>query len=153
MAPFPPRHSPAKSVPLLAALSALALASCSASPGAAPPSSSAPPTGVSPSASASTTPAPPLASPSPDPGLRPLGWGPEQRDQDAAAAAVAAMSAEQKAGQVLLPVYAGTDAEAQAATVEHLHLAGSIIMGDNVPLDARGQADPPAMAAVNARLA
>ncbi|MDQ5862631.1 MAG: beta-N-acetylhexosaminidase [Actinomycetota bacterium] len=63
------------------------------------------------------------------------------------------MSVEEKAGQVLMPVYAGTDAEAQAATIERLHLAGSIIMGDNVPLDARGQADMAAMTAVNARLA
>ncbi|MCO4256723.1 glycoside hydrolase family 3 N-terminal domain-containing protein [Pseudarthrobacter cellobiosi] len=63
------------------------------------------------------------------------------------------MSVEEKAGQVLMPVYTGTDSEAQAATIERLHLAGSIIMGDNVPLDARGQADPAAMTAVNARLA
>ena len=26
--------------------------------------------------------------------------------------------------------------------MERLHLAGSIIMGDNIPLDANGQADP-----------
>jgi beta-N-acetylhexosaminidase len=62
------------------------------------------------------------------------------------------MSVEEKAGQVLMPVYAGTDPAAQAATIERLHLAGSIIMGDNIPLDARGQTDPAAMAAVNARL-
>ena len=41
-----------------------------------------------------------------------------------------------------MPVYAGTDPAAQAATIERLHLAGSIIMGDNIPLDANGQADP-----------
>ncbi|HCB57735.1 MAG TPA: beta-N-acetylhexosaminidase [Arthrobacter bacterium] len=63
------------------------------------------------------------------------------------------MSVEEKAGQVLMPVYSGTDPEAQAATIERLHLAGSIIMGDNIPLDARGQADVAAMTAVNARLA
>ncbi|WP_309811815.1 glycoside hydrolase family 3 N-terminal domain-containing protein [Pseudarthrobacter sulfonivorans] len=63
------------------------------------------------------------------------------------------MSVEEKAGQVLMPAYAGTDPAAQAVTIERLHLAGSIIMGDNVPLDARGQADPAAMLAVNARLA
>ncbi|MBT2532041.1 beta-N-acetylhexosaminidase [Arthrobacter sp. ISL-48] len=63
------------------------------------------------------------------------------------------MTVEQKAGQVLMPSYSGTDAEAQAATIERLHLAGSIIMGDNIPLDARKQVDPAAMAAVNARLA
>ncbi|WP_354215598.1 MULTISPECIES: glycoside hydrolase family 3 N-terminal domain-containing protein [unclassified Arthrobacter] len=63
------------------------------------------------------------------------------------------MSVEEKAGQVLMAAYAGTDPQAQAATIERLHLAGSIIMGDNIPLDARGQADPAAMAAVNDRLA
>ncbi|MCU1518006.1 MAG: Beta-N-acetylhexosaminidase [Pseudarthrobacter sp.] len=89
----------------------------------------------------------------PDPGFRPLGWGPQQRDQDAAAAAVAAMSPEQKAGQVLLPFFTGTDAQAHAAVVERLHLAGSIIMGDNVPLDPQGKVDLAAMAAVNQRLA
>ncbi len=60
---------------------------------------------------------------------------------------------EQKAGQVLMPVYAGTDPSAQAATIERLHLAGSIIMGENIPLDAGGKADPAAMTAANARLA
>ncbi|WP_310162133.1 glycoside hydrolase family 3 N-terminal domain-containing protein [Arthrobacter sp. BE255] len=63
------------------------------------------------------------------------------------------MTPEQKAGQVLMPFFAGTDAEAHAATIERLHLAGSIIMGDNVPVDARKQVDPAAMAATTARLA
>lgn len=63
------------------------------------------------------------------------------------------MSVEEKAGQVLMPMYSGTGSEAQAATIERLHLAGSIIMGDNIPLDGGGQADPAAMTAVNARLA
>ncbi|MDQ0117389.1 beta-N-acetylhexosaminidase [Pseudarthrobacter defluvii] len=152
MAPFPLRHSPAKSFPLLLALSAMALASCSAAPSAAPPSSSAPTADASPTASASTTPAPPPASPSPDPGSRPLGWGPEQRDQDAALAAVAAMSPEQKAGQVLLPFFKGSQVEAHAALIQRLHLAGSIIMGDNVPRDPQGKVDVAAMGAVNQRL-
>lgn len=81
-----------------------------------------------------------------------MGWGPEQRDQDAAAAAVAAMSPEQKAGQVLLPFFKGNQVEAQAALIQRLHLAGSIIMGDNVPRDPRGQVDVPGMGAVNQRL-
>jgi len=151
MAPFLLRHSPAKPFPLLLVLSALALASCSASPSAAPPSSNAPSAGT-PSASASTTPAPPPAAPLPDTGSRPLGWGPSQRDQDAAAAAVAAMSPEQKAGQVLLPFFKGNQVEAHAALIQRLHLAGSIIMGDNVPRDAQGRVDAAAMGAVNQRL-
>ncbi|WP_354146584.1 glycoside hydrolase family 3 N-terminal domain-containing protein [Arthrobacter sp. 754] len=63
------------------------------------------------------------------------------------------MSVEQKAGQVLMPWYSGTNVEAHAATIERLHLAGSIIMGDNVPLDANGQVNPAAMTAINTRLA
>jgi beta-N-acetylhexosaminidase len=63
------------------------------------------------------------------------------------------MTLEQKAGQVLMPFFSGTDAATHAAAIERLHLAGSIIMGDNVPLDAQNQVDPAAMAAVNARLA
>ena len=81
-----------------------------------------------------------------------MGWGPEQRDQDAAAAAVAAMSPEQKAGQVLLPFFKGNQVEAHAALIQRLHLAGSIIMGDNVPLDGQGNVDVAAMGAVNQRL-
>lgn len=150
MAPFL-RHSPAKSFPLLLALSAMALASCSASPSPAPPSSSAPPADASPSAPAGTT-APPAASPTPDAGSRPLGWGPEQRDQDAAVAAVAAMSPEEKAGQVLLPFFTGNQVEAHAALIQRLHLAGTIIMGDNVQHDPQGKVDVGAMAAVNQRL-
>jgi beta-N-acetylhexosaminidase len=63
------------------------------------------------------------------------------------------MSVEQKAGQVLMPFYTGTNVEAHAATIERLHLSGSIIMGDNVPLDANGKVDPVAMTAINTRLA
>lgn len=151
MAPFLLRHSPAKFFPLLLALPALALASCTASPSPASPSSSTTPS-ASPSAPETTTAAPPKPSPSPDAGSRPLGWGPEQRDQDAAAAAVMAMTPEEKAGQVLLPFYKGNQVDAQAALIRRLHLAGSIIMGDNVPRGPQGQVDAAAMAAVNQRL-
>ncbi|MEN3343865.1 MAG: beta-N-acetylhexosaminidase [Arthrobacter sp.] len=76
---------------------------------------------------------------------RTLGWGPQQRDADQAGKAVASMSLEQKAGQVLLPFYPGLDHAAHAATVKRLHLAGSIIMGDNVPRTPDGQVDVEAM--------
>jgi beta-N-acetylhexosaminidase len=92
------------------------------------------------------------AEPLPDPGSRPLGWGPQQQDADAAAKAVAAMSLEQRAGQVLLPFYSGLDHEAHAATMERLHLAGSIIMGDNVPGTPDRQVDAAAMRSVTGRL-
>ena len=67
-------------------------------------------------------------------------------------AAVAAMSPEQKAGQVLLPFFKGSQVEAHAALIQRLHLAGSIIMGDNVPRDPQGKVDVAAMGAVNQRL-
>lgn len=153
MSPFQRlRDSPHKILPLLAAVSAVALASCTAAPGPAPsstPSTAAPSASVSPSAPAGPT----AASPAPDPGSRPLGWGPEQRDQDAAAAAVAGMTPEEKAGQVLMPFFQGTNAEAHAATIERLHLGGSIIMGDNVPRDPQGKVDLARMGAINQRLA
>lgn len=85
-------------------------------------------------------------------GTRPLGWGPQQRDATAAARAVAAMTPEQRAGQVLLPFYRGLDHKAQAALIERLHLAGSIIMGDNVPGTADRRVDTAAMHGVATRL-
>lgn len=94
-------------------------------------------------------PAPPAAEKAAE---RELGWGPQQRDEDAAGRAVAAMSVEQRAGQVLLPFFTGTDHEAHAALVERHHLAGSIIMGDNVPQGAGGDVDAAAMGQVTARL-
>ncbi|MBD1539364.1 beta-N-acetylhexosaminidase [Arthrobacter sp. S13_S34] len=63
------------------------------------------------------------------------------------------MNTEEKAGQVLLPFFKGKEVEAHAAAIERLHLAGSIIMGDNVPLDPQGRMDVHGMAAINQRLA
>ncbi len=110
----------------------------------APPEPPPAPPASSPAPSADPTTAPPAAA-------RPLGWGPDQQDADRAAEAVAAMSTEKLAGQVLLPFYSGLDAEAHAATVERLHLAGSIIMGDNVPGMPDGQVDTTAMLGVAGR--
>ena len=62
------------------------------------------------------------------------------------------MTLEEKAGQVLLPFYTGLNHEAQAAMVERLHLAGSMIMADNVPGTATGLVDVPALAGVTRRL-
>jgi beta-N-acetylhexosaminidase len=126
----------------LAVLTGLAVGSAGCS---APGSSVA---GPSPDQS-STADSPPTVAARPG---KPLGWGPDQRDADAAAKAVAGMSLEQKAGQVLLPFFAGLDAEAHAGTVERLHLAGSIVMGDNVPATPNGQVDTAAMRAAVERL-
>jgi beta-N-acetylhexosaminidase len=62
------------------------------------------------------------------------------------------MSLAEKAGQVILPFYTGLDHEAQAAMVERFHLAGSMIMADNVPGTAAGLVDVHALAAVTRRL-
>lgn len=63
------------------------------------------------------------------------------------------MTPEEKAGQVLMPFFQGSNVEAHAATIERLHLAGSIVMGDNVPRDAQGRVDLARMGAINQRLA
>jgi beta-N-acetylhexosaminidase len=82
-----------------------------------------------------------------DPRSRPLGWGPQQQDADVARAAIGKMGVEEKAGQVLMPFFPGLDYASHAATVRRLHLAGSIIMGDNVPRGSDGRVDTGAMAA------
>jgi beta-N-acetylhexosaminidase len=62
------------------------------------------------------------------------------------------MTAEERAGQVLMPFYTGLDHQAHAAVIERLHLAGSIIMGDNVPGTPEGKVDTAAMRSVSDRL-
>ncbi|MDS2172061.1 glycoside hydrolase family 3 N-terminal domain-containing protein [Nesterenkonia sp. CL21] len=59
--------------------------------------------------------------------------GPGDQHRDAAAAAVAELSIDEQAGQVLVGEYGGTDASGMAGLIEELHLAGAIVMGDNVP--------------------
>ncbi|HYH77685.1 MAG TPA: beta-N-acetylhexosaminidase, partial [Arthrobacter sp.] len=125
MALFPRTRDSLHKTTLILAV-AVSLAACTAVPAPAPLPPTQPSTPAGPlSPSQPTTSSPPSPSASPDAGARPLGWGPEQRDKDAAAAAVAAMTPEQKAGQVLMPFFAGQDAEGHAATIEALHLAGS----------------------------
>jgi beta-N-acetylhexosaminidase len=139
---------------------ALGTASCSGTP--TPESSVRLPSPEQPAAAPSaqppfTTPAAPadppgMAGTPQDPGSRPLGWGPQQQDADAARQAVDGMSLEQQAGQVLLPFYPGLDHETRAADIERLHLAGAIILGDNVPKTSGGQVDAGAMSVVIHRL-
>ncbi|MHC6593633.1 glycoside hydrolase family 3 N-terminal domain-containing protein [Arthrobacter sp. C152] len=62
------------------------------------------------------------------------------------------MTPEEKAGQVLLPSFKGNQVDAQVALIQRLHLAGSIIMGDNVPRDPQGKVDVGAMGALNRKL-
>ncbi|MEE2568141.1 glycoside hydrolase family 3 N-terminal domain-containing protein [Pseudarthrobacter sp. J64] len=128
-----------------AAAALTALTACTATPASPPSSEGSPSVTSSPAASPRTAPASPDSTAA-DTASVPLGWGPEQRDADAATAALAGMTVEQKAGQVLVPFYSGADPAAQADTIRRLHLAGSIVMGDNVPQAAEGSADPAAMA-------
>lgn len=62
----------------------------------------------------------------------PLPWGPTQAELDEARARVAAMTPEQVVGQVMVARYGGTDPADAASLVAELHLAGVILMGDNV---------------------
>lgn len=82
-----------------------------------------------------------------------LSWGPTQAQYDDAKAAVARMSLGQKAGQVLVQFYSGINPGAAVEHSRRLHLAGSIIMGDNVPRTAGGVVDVRAMAHATQRLA
>ncbi|MCE3292931.1 MAG: beta-N-acetylhexosaminidase [Arthrobacter sp.] len=165
-----PIGDPAYNKPSLAAAAlavVLGVTACTTpQPAPAPTATASPsPDKSSPAASATSIPSerkktttaaqPPAAAPpkrAAAKGTAPLGWGPQQRDQDAAAAAVARMTVSQKAGQVLLPFFSGLNHEAQAATIEQLHLGGSIIMGDNVPIGADGLVNVGAMTAMTRRL-
>src|SRR5680860_386987 len=77
----------------------------------------------------SATPSPPETTPPPPP---PLPWGPTQAELDSAGADVAAMTPERAVGQVIVARYGGTDPATAADLVAELHLAGVILMGDNV---------------------
>jgi beta-N-acetylhexosaminidase len=87
-----------------------------------------PPTGVPSSTSPSTA----SASRTPEAVAKQLPWGPTEADIAAARGAVAAMPLEQVAGQVIVASYSGTNPSMAASLVRDLHLAGVILMGDNV---------------------
>ncbi len=59
--------------------------------------------------------------------------GPSDEHREEAAGLVAELSLQEQAGQVLVGEYATADASGMADLVEELHLAGAIVMGDNVP--------------------
>ncbi|GAB3251009.1 glycoside hydrolase family 3 protein [Arthrobacter pigmenti] len=82
-----------------------------------------------------------------------MSWGPTKAQYDDAKAAVSRMSLSRKAGQVLVQFYSGTNVDAAVERSRRLHLAGSIIMGDNVPTTAGGVVDVAAMAQATHRLA
>lgn len=67
--------------------------------------------------------------------------GPAEEHREEAASLVAGLSLQEKAGQVLVGEYATADASGMAALVEELHLAGAIVMGDNVPPAGEGGVD------------
>ncbi|MGH7751426.1 MAG: beta-N-acetylhexosaminidase, partial [Gemmatimonadales bacterium] len=58
------------------------------------------------------------------------------------------MSVEQKAGQVLMPFFQGRDYSGQLESIRTLHLAGSIVMADNVPFADDGSVDVAAVGAM-----
>lgn len=59
--------------------------------------------------------------------------GPGEQHQQQAADLVAEMSTAERAGQVIIGEYSGTDAESAADVIEELHLGGVILMGHNIP--------------------
>lgn len=73
------------------------------------------------------TPTPVTPTPTSDPALP---WGPTEEQYRQAAAIVDEMSVEERAGQVIVAHYAGT--EPPVDLVQRLHLGGVIVMGDNV---------------------
>ncbi|MFT4148439.1 MAG: glycoside hydrolase family 3 N-terminal domain-containing protein [Micrococcaceae bacterium] len=83
-----------------------------------------------------------------------LSWGPSQKNLDDAKQIVTKMTPEQKAGQVIIGFYEGTDTTPIVSQVKDLHLGGAIFMGDNIvtnddgTLNAQGTAD--AVKAINA---
>lgn len=100
---------------------------------------------ASPSASSSDsdspTPVPTSSLKSDDPDFR----GPNDDDRRRAEGYVKGMSLEDRAGAVLIQEYKGRNAKAAAAKAAKLKLAGTIIMGDNVPTAKNGAADVEAM--------
>jgi beta-N-acetylhexosaminidase len=80
--------------------------------------------------SATSSDAPTSPGPSPTPAA--LAWGPTEDELAAARETVAGWTPEQLAGGVLVPRYDGTDPQAPAELVRELHVAGVIVMGDNV---------------------
>lgn len=70
-------------------------------------------------------------------------WSVDDATWDAASQAVAEMTVEQKAGQVIVATYNGADPESVDAHIQQikdLHLGGVIVMGRNVPTsDGTGQ--------------
>ncbi len=135
---------------LSAVLAALVLPACGATAGPAGPAERVEPAAAAPSspAAGSPTPAAPVApDPSPAPGPdEPTGWGPTQGELDAARAAVAAMSAEELAGQVLVGRYRGTDPREAAALVREHHLAGLSVTSDNLLDEAQARSMTAAVA-------
>lgn len=90
-------------------------------------------------ASGSTKPAPSASTPVPTARPRPkptgtasaaLPWGPTRAEWQRAQEIVAGMSAEEKAGQVIVAGYQGT--EAPLASLRRHHVGGVIVMGYNV---------------------
>lgn len=73
----------------------------------------------------------PVAPPAVVPTLR-AAWGPSAQHLAEARAAVATMSPERLAGQVLVVRYGGTDPGLAAATLRNWHLGGVILMRENV---------------------
>ncbi|NYH91798.1 glycoside hydrolase family 3 protein [Actinopolymorpha rutila] len=82
---------------------------------------------VTPTSSPSPTATP---TPTPSPDSKPLAWGPTEAEWRSAQQTVAGMTASQKAGQVIVAGFQGT--EAPIESLRKYHVGGVIVMGYNV---------------------
>jgi beta-N-acetylhexosaminidase len=81
---------------------------------------------------------------------QPTSWGPTEGEVEQAREAVAAMSDEELAGQVIVGRYDGTDPAVPARMVRDLHLAGVCVTSDNVLDEAQVAATTAAVAKAHA---
>lgn len=82
---------------------------------------------------ATATSEPPTSTPSPTPTVPPdTSWGPSVADVDSAAAIVAGMSVEERAGRVIMARIPGTTAVGASSEIVDLSLGGAILFDDNI---------------------
>lgn len=109
----------------------LALTACTAGVPRDAPSGSPSAADAGRSSSAAPGPTPEPTPPTPEP-PEPLVWGPLPDELASAQELVTTWTPQQLAGGVTVARYGGTDPATPAALVRELHLAGVILMGDNV---------------------
>ncbi len=129
---------------LLVGVVSVLASGCSPMPAAVTPDESASAPGTP-----DATPRPERTTPTTDPD-EPTSWGPTLGELAQAREAVAGMSTEELAGQVIVGRYVGTDPVVPAQMVRRLHLAGVCVTSDNVVDEAQVRATTAAVARAHA---